>query len=208
MAVVFALDALAVVSTPDDPAAAIARELESRGVAVPDDWAAAYAEAHVDPPDGAAVPHHAHVARALASRGVSAPNNAARRAVVAAFAPDAETREGALDAVLRGRERGPVALLSDATVPERTRRALLAAGLRWRPETEREPLFDAVVTGVSCGWLAPHPRAFEAVAEALGVDPADLIHVARGPDARRGVDAVGGRFVDAEPSLAELFIEE
>ncbi|MFC7234515.1 HAD family hydrolase [Halosegnis marinus] len=205
MAVVFALGALVSAAEPDDPAAAIARELRERGVEVPDDWAAAYAETHVDPPDGAAVPHHAHVARALASRGVPAPNNAARRALVAAFAPDAAARDGALEAVLRAREHGPVALLSDTTVPEYARRALLSAGLRWRPDTDREPLFDAVVTGVSCGWLAPHPEAFAAVAEALGVEGTALTHVARDPEARPGVEAVGGSFVDARArSLGDI----
>ena len=64
------------------PAARVAAELVARDVAVPDDWAAAYRERHIDAPEGAEVPLPAHVSAALASRGVDAPGNAARRAVV------------------------------------------------------------------------------------------------------------------------------
>ena len=45
-----------------DPASALATELSARGVAVPDDWPAAYAETHLDPPPLAGVPLPAHVA--------------------------------------------------------------------------------------------------------------------------------------------------
>jgi hypothetical protein len=41
---------------PDDgwsPAAAVAEELAARGVEVPGDWTAAYAEPHLDPPPSA-----------------------------------------------------------------------------------------------------------------------------------------------------------
>ena len=51
---------------PEDPASAIAEELRARDVAVPDDWAAAYRETHVDTPEGAVVPLMAHVSAALA----------------------------------------------------------------------------------------------------------------------------------------------
>lgn len=191
-----------------DPAGAVARELESRGVAVPDDWAAAYAETHVDAPEGAEVPLHAHVARALASRGVAAPNNAPRRAVVSAFAPDVDPKPGALDAVLRARERGPVGLLSNCAVPELARRALLSAEIRWQPDTDREPLFDSVVTSLTCGWRKPDARAFETVAGKLGVSPEKLVHVGDDPATDGGVEAVGGRFLNvAERPLASLDFE-
>lgn len=190
---------------PADPAAAVARELDARGVAVPDDWADAYAESHVDAPPDAEVPLHAHVARALASRGVDAPNNAARRAVVAAFEPTVEARPGALDAVTRAREHGPVGLLSNCSVPELARRSLLAADLRWRPGSDREPLFDALVTSLSCGWRKPAPGAFETVASALDCAPADLVHVGDDAETDGGVDAVGGRFVNvAETPLSDV----
>lgn len=54
---------LVAVDRPADPAAAVGDELRDRGVAVPDDWAAAYAETHVEAPAGAEVPQigRAHV---------------------------------------------------------------------------------------------------------------------------------------------------
>lgn len=171
---------------PADPAAAVARELEGRGVAVPDDWGVAYRERHVDAPPGAEVPLPAHVARALASRGVDAPRNAARRAVVAAFDPTVKRRSGARRAVAAGSAHGPVGVLSNCAVPELTRRALVRAELRGT--------FDAVTTSIGCGWRKPDERAFEAAASALGVDGV-AIHVGD-HEADAGVERVGGRFLD------------
>ncbi|SNR62351.1 HAD family hydrolase [Halorubrum vacuolatum] len=185
------------VDYPNDPAEVVARELESRGVDVPDDWHVAYGEVHVDAPAGAEVPLPAHVAQALSSRGVEATENVARHAVVAAFDPDVTRRKGALEAVRTAAERGPVGLLSNCAVPELVSRTLIRAGLRGE--------FDAVVTSVGCGWRKPHPKAFEAVAEALGVEPAALIHVGDDPTTDGGVVEVGGRFVDVtETPLSAL----
>jgi len=183
---------------PDDPAAAVATELEKRDVAVPDDWADAYAEPHVDAPEGAEVPLPAHVSRALASRGVDYEHNAARRAVVAAFDPTVETRPGALEAVDAARERGPVALCSNCSVPELVGRTLV------RSEFERDD-FDAIVTSVGCGWRKPAPEIFEQTADRLGVAPDELIHVGDDPDADGGVEAVGGTALLLEElSLADV----
>ena len=188
---------------PDDPATAVARELRERGVDPPDDWADAYAEPHVDAPDGAEVPLHAHVARALDSRGVSVPNNAARRAVTAAFEPTVAARDGSRAAVERARDRGSVGLLSNCSVPELARRSLLTADLRWRND-DRDPLFDAVVTSLSCGWRKPDPRAFEAVARQLDCDASELTHIGDSV-ADAGIEAVDGRFIDVrETPLAAL----
>ncbi|MFC6826550.1 HAD family hydrolase [Halopelagius fulvigenes] len=172
-----------------DPAAAVAAELRERGVAVPDDWAAAYGEVHVDAPEGAEVPLPAHVAAALRSRGVEVPANAARRAVVAAFDPDVETRPGAAEAIAAAAERGPVGLLSNCSVPE------LVARTTIRADFDRDA-FDATVTSVACGWRKPHPEAFRTLANRLGVAPETLVHVGDDPEADGGVEAVGGRFVD------------
>ncbi|QLD90172.1 HAD family hydrolase [Natronomonas salina] len=198
MAVSFDLfDTLVDADVPDDPAAAVARELRARDVSVPEDFGAAYREVHIDAPDGAEVPLPAHVSAALASRDVDAPNNAARRAVVAAFDPDVERREGALAAVEAARERGPVGVCSNCSVPELARRTLIRADLR--------DAFDAVVTSVGCGWRKPDRRAFEAVARQLDADVADLVHVGDDPETDGGVEAAGGRFVDVgETPLAEL----
>ena len=183
---------------PADPAAAVATELEKRDVAVPDDWADAYAEAHVDAPDGAEVPLPAHVSRALASRGVDYDHNAARRAVVAAFDPTVETRPGALEAVDAAREHGPVAICSNCSVPELVGRTLV------RSDFARDD-FDAIVTSVGCGWRKPAPEIFELTAEELGVAPADLIHVGDDPQADGGIEGVGGTaLLLAEYSLADV----
>ncbi|WP_254531357.1 HAD family hydrolase [Natrinema gelatinilyticum] len=170
---------------PADPAAAIATELEKRDVRVPDDWADAYAEPHVDAPDGAEVPLPAHVSRALASRGVEYEHNAARRAVVAAFDPTVETRPGALETVEAARELGPVGICSNCSVPELVGRTLV------RSDFERDD-FDAIVTSVGCGWRKPAPEMFDVTADRLGVDPADLVHVGDDPQADGGIEAVGG----------------
>ncbi|ELZ18786.1 haloacid dehalogenase [Haloterrigena salina JCM 13891] len=170
---------------PSDPTAAVAEELADRGVAVPDDWSEAYAEAHVDAPEGAEVPLPAHVSRALASRDVSYERNAARRAVVAAFDPTVETRPGAVEAVAAARETGPVAICSNCSVPELVGRTLV------RSAFERDD-FDAIVTSVGCGWRKPAPQIFELTADRLGVDPADLVHVGDDPRADGGVEDVGG----------------
>ncbi|MFB1066176.1 HAD family hydrolase [Natrinema sp. H-ect4] len=183
---------------PDDPAAAVATELAKRDVTVPDDWADAYAEPHVDAPDGAEVPLPAHVSRALASCGVDYEHNAARRAVVAAFDPTVETKPGALEAVDAARERGPVAICSNCSVPELVGRTLV------RSDFERDD-FDAIVTSVGCGWRKPAPEIFELTADELDVAPADLIHVGDDPEADGGIEAVGGTaLVLEERSLADV----
>ncbi|WP_121741314.1 HAD family hydrolase [Natronorubrum halophilum] len=170
---------------PTDPAAAVAAELAKRDVDVPDDWETAYTETHVDAPAGAEVPLPAHVSRALASRGVSNEENAARRAVVAAFDPEVETRPGAVEAVDAARDLGPVAICSNCSVPELVGRTLV------RSAFDRDD-FDAIVTSVGCGWRKPAPEIFELTASQLGVEPDELVHVGDDPRADGGVDGVGG----------------
>ncbi|EJN60917.1 HAD family hydrolase [Halogranum rubrum] len=177
------------VSYPENPARAVAAELDARGVAVPDDWDDAYREVHIDAPDGAEVPLPAHVSAALASRGVDAPNNAPRHAVVSAFDPDVTTRPGAREAVAAAAARGPVGLLSNCSVPELVGRTLV------RADIARDD-FDAITTSVACGWRKPHPDAFTTVAGALGVDVSDLIHVGDDPETDGGITELGGTFVD------------
>lgn len=198
MAVTFDLfGTLVDVEYPTDPAEVVARELESRDVAVPDDWHVAYGERHVDAPTGAEVPLPAHAAAALRSRGVDAPDNVVRHAVVAAFDPEVTRREGALEAVRTAADRGPVGICSNCAVPELVPRTLIRAGLRGE--------FDAVTTSVGCGWRKPHAKAFEAVAEALGAAPSALVHVGDDPATDGGIVDVGGRFLDVtEIPLGEI----
>ncbi|WP_049986519.1 HAD family hydrolase [Halobellus rufus] len=190
MAVTFDLfGTLVTVDAPADPAAAVATELRARDVPVPEDWAAAYAEPHVDAPSGAEVPLPAHVAAALRSRDVVAPNNAARRAVVAAFDPSVETRAGAVEAVEAAAACGPVGLLSNCSVPELASRTLIRSGLD-------RAAFDAIVTSVGCGWRKPHPKAFETIADRLDARPKALVHVGDDEATDGGVADVGGTFLD------------
>jgi HAD superfamily hydrolase (TIGR01549 family) len=188
-----------------DPTRTIAAELRARDVSVPEDWAEAYGERHVDAPHGAEVPLPAHVAAALRSRCVEFDAHVVRQAVVAAFDPEVETREGAREAVDAAAEHGPVALLSNCSVPELVPRVLI------RSELDRDA-FDVVVTSVGCGWRKPHPEAFRSVAEALGCGVTELVHVGDSEHADGGVETCGGRYlsVDEHPlaELPDLFARE
>jgi FMN phosphatase YigB (HAD superfamily) len=176
---------------PASPAAAVAAELEARGVDVPGDWETAYATAHVDAPENAEIPLPAHVSHALASRGVEFEHNAPRRAVVAAFDPVVETRPGALEAVAAAREQGPVAVCSNCSVPELVARTLI------RSAFDRDE-FDAIVTSVACGWRKPAPEIFELVADKLDCPPPELVHVGDDPRTDGGVERVGGTAIVLE----------
>ncbi|MFB6131210.1 MAG: HAD family hydrolase [Salinigranum sp.] len=197
------------VPRPDDPAAAVAAELRNREVTVPGDWSVAYGERHLDVPEGAELPLSAHVAAALKSRGVDPMDgdeygNVVRRAVVAAFDPaDVATRPGAVAAVSAAAEGGPVAVLSNCSVPELPRRALRRSALE-------VDAFEAVVSSLSCGWRKPDRRAFAAVADRFDAPMADLVHVGDDPEADGGADAAGARCIltsetplEAVPDLLE-----
>nr|WP_272904717.1 HAD family hydrolase [Halobacterium sp. TGN-42-S1] len=182
---------------PDDPANAVADALERRGVAVPDDWQAAYRQPHADVEPGAERPLPVHVAEALASRGVDADAEAVEAATLAAFDRPVSRREGALEAIDAAARCGPVAVLSNCSVSGLVERALARAGLDGR--------FDVVVASVDCGWRKPDERAFRAVADALGVAPECLVHVGDKPETDGGVEALGGRaLLLTETPLSEI----
>lgn len=185
------------VARPEDPAAAVAAELDARGVRVPDDWAALYGRRHVDAPQGAEVPLPAHVGAVLSAADVDAPPKAVRRAVVSAFDPVVRTRPNATEAVDAARERGPVGVLSNCSVPELVSRSLV------RSELDRGG-FDAIVSSAACGWRKPHPGAFEAVARKLDCPVGDLVHVGDSA-ADRGIEDCGGTAIPIdETPLVEL----
>ena len=201
MSVAIAFDlfgTLVAAERPADPAAAVAAELRKRDVTVPADWQAAYSEPHIDAPTGAEVPLPAHVSAALASRGVETPNNAARRAVVAAFDPTVDTRTGAIEALRAARECGPVGLLSNCSVPELVGRTLI------RSKLSREE-FDVIVSSVACGWRKPDSRAFETLADQLGVSVDSLIYIGDNPATDGGIEDCGGKFIHVDTCpLSEL----
>lgn len=189
---------LVTVDDTSEPAAAVADELAVRGITVPDDWAAAYREPHIDAEEGAEIPLPAHVAAALASHGIDVSDTTTRQAVVDAFDPAVETRAGAAEAVTTASEGGPVGLLSNCAVPGVVSRTLRRSALD--PDS-----FDAIVASVDCGWRKPDPRAFETLAGQLGVDAADLVVVGDTPATDGGITDCGGEFINVtETPLTDL----
>lgn len=175
---------------PEEPWDATAATLRERGVTVPEDWEAAYRSSHIAVDRGRELSLVTHAQAALASRGVDADEAVVRDALVAAFDGSVTVRDGATDALQAAASRGPVGILSNCSLPGLVERTLSRATLPVE--------FDAVVTSVGCGWRKPHDRAFEAVADALGVSLAGLVHV--GDDPR--TDG-GARTTDATVVLTE-----
>lgn len=198
MAVSFDLfGTLVSVDMPETPSTAVASELSACGVSVPSDFADAYREVHVETPDGAEASLSAHVDAALASRGVDAAAETVDRAVVDAFDPAVDLRDGALSAIESAADRGAVGLCSNCSVPGLVERTLDQAGL--------DNSFDAVVSSVDCGWRKPDTRIFERLASNLDVEPESIVHVGDSTETDGGIEAVGGTYVDvAETPLSKL----
>lgn len=180
------------VRRPADPAAAVADELETRGIPVPDDWTDAYATPHADVEPGREVPLPEHVRAALEWSGVDldsagVDSRDVSDAVRAAFDGPVAVRDGADEAIEAARERGSVGVLSNCSVPGLVERTLDRIGSGDR--------FDAVVASVDVGFRKPDPRAFAAAADRLGVDPADLVHVGDDPETDGGVAGLGGTVI-------------
>jgi FMN phosphatase YigB (HAD superfamily) len=177
---------LVAVDRPADPAAAVARELDSLGVALPADWPTAYRTPQIQIPDGAERSLAEHVRAIL---GEDAPDErTVRRALLRAFDTPVRTRAGAEAAIEAAAERGPVGVLSDCSVPGLVARTLDRSTL----DVAR---LDAVVASVDAGWRKPDRRAFEAVAARLGVPVADLIHVGDDPRTDGGATDAGATAV-------------
>ncbi len=180
---------------PGEPWAAVASALADRGVPVPDDWAAAYRQSHREYDPGREAPLDEHVRLALASRGVDVDRETAREATLAAFDGPVSRRPGAAAALAAARERGPVAVCSNCSVPGLVERTLARVGLD----------ADAAVTSVDCGWRKPHERIFRATADALGASVAELCHVGDDPRTDGGAERAGGTaVVEADPDLARI----
>ena len=169
---------LVTASRPAEPWDAVADELRSRSIVVPDDWEAAYRQSHQPVDRGQELSLVEHTLSALASRGVDASRESVHDALLAAFDGPAECRPGAAAALDAAARAGPVGILSNCSLPGLVERTLDRANF--------DTAFDAVVTSVACGWRKPHDEAFRAAADALGVSPADLVHVGDDPRADGG----------------------
>lgn len=185
---------LVVVPRPAEPTRDVGAALTERGVSLPEDWETAYLETHVDIPEGGELSLPEHTRQALASRGVGAEKSVVTDAVRAAFdrevtpVPDAADALDAIDA--------PVGVLSNCSVPEMVTETLERAGLLGA--------VDTVETSIDCGWRKPDRRAFEAVAEPLGVEVPNLVHVGDNREADGGIEALGGTYLPVEDDLSSL----
>lgn len=185
---------LVTVPRPDDPAAEVGEALAARGVDLPVDWQTAYLEAHVEVPDGGELSLPEHTREALSSRGVDADPDVVREAVLAAFDRPVTAIPGAGDAL--DATEAPVGVLSNCSVPGMVEEVLDRVGLLDE--------LDTVATSVDCGWRKPDRRAFDAVADPLGVSPAELVHVGDNREADGGVEALGGTYIHVDDDLTDL----
>ncbi len=179
---------------PPSPADDIADELVARGVDVPTDWDAAYTEPHLDRADGTELSLPDHARGALASRGVDAGQSTVEAAVLDAFDREPELLIGARES-LRAVD-DPIGVLSNCSVPGLVPRTLSRVGLL--------DSADAIVTSVEVGWRKPHRRAFAAVADELGADVDELVHVGDSREADGGIDDHGGRYLHVVGDLQDL----
>ncbi|MDR5674049.1 HAD superfamily hydrolase [Halalkaliarchaeum sp. AArc-CO] len=186
-------------SRPDDPAEALAEELRTRDVSVPENWEELYATPQVDIEPGRELSLPDHVRAALEESGVDtdSPGQSRRpdgpgsgeadvvtEAVRAAFDRRVNRRDGAGTAIEAASRRGRVGLLSNCSVPGLVDRTLERVALDGR--------FDAVLASVDVGYRKPDRRAFQAAADRLGVDVTDLVHVGDNPETDGGIEDVGG----------------
>lgn len=185
---------LVTVPRPEDPASQVGEALSARGVALPEDWQTAYLEAHVEIPDGGELSLPEHTLTALASRGVDADSAVVREAVIAAFDRPVTPVPGAVDALAA--IEAPVGVLSNCSVPGMVHEVLEQIGAR--------SAVDTVETSIDCGWRKPDRRAFEAVAEPLGVSPDQLVHVGDNREADGGIEELGGTYLHVETELTDL----
>jgi HAD superfamily hydrolase (TIGR01549 family) len=162
-------DTLVSADRPDAPWAAVAEELAARDITVPADGETAYRESHRSCQPGREISLVVHTIDTLRSCGIQAPQDTVHEALLAAFDCPVEQQTGAPEALAAATDVGPVGLLSNCSLPGLVERTLERAAF--------DVSFDAVVTSVACGWRKPHDNAFRAVADALSVEPAELLHV-------------------------------
>jgi FMN phosphatase YigB (HAD superfamily) len=148
----------------------------------------------VEVPHGGELALPEHTRQALASRGVDADESVVSNAVRAAFTREGTPVQGAADALEA--IDAPVGVLSNCSVPGMVTATLDRAGLLHA--------VDTVETSIDCGWRKPDRRAFEAVADSLDIEVADLIHVGDNREADGGIDPLGGTYLPVEDELSSL----
>lgn len=158
---------------PAEPWSVVADELAARDVEIPEDWESAYRSSHVDLQPLEELSLVTHTAAALESHGINPPRAVVREALLDAFDSPISVCDGAGVALQVVAAAGPVGICSNCSVPGLVERTLDRADFSIS--------FDAVVTSVGCGWRKPHDRAFNSIATALDVSPADLLHVGDDP---------------------------
>ena len=181
------------VDRPTEPADAVATSLDDRGITIPSDWTDRYRTPTADLDPGAERSLYDHVIAILESSpgNPDITRDRVTAAVDDAFEPAVETISPAPAVVESVSERVPVAICSNSSVPGLVERSIT------RSDLNRE-LFDAVIASVDCGFRKPDRRAFERVANRIGVDVDDLLHVGDDPETDGGIVDVGGRFLSVE----------
>lgn len=176
---------------PPSPDEAVAAALRDRNVRVPPDWQAAYRTSHLDVEPLEELPLHEHVVAVLRSSGPgpdSIDEQTVRDAVTAAFDTPIHTRDGALAAVEGLAVQVPVGVLSNSSVEGLVERTVSRSDIP-------ADAFAAVLPSVEIGWRKPHERAFERIAEELGVETSALLHVGDDPRADGAATRTGAKTV-------------
>ncbi|MEF8881750.1 MAG: HAD family hydrolase [Halapricum sp.] len=186
---------LVAVDRPADPAAAVADALDARGIDVPEEWESIYAEPHQEIEPGREYSLVEHVSAVLRDRTDSDFSTAeVHAAVLHAFDSAVRTREGAVNATDAAAASGPIGICSNCAVPGLVERTLSRSAL----DPDR---FEAVVTSVDCGWRKPHPKSFEAIADAIGTTSPEMVHIGDDPDTDGGAS---NPVLLSDRSLADL----
>lgn len=198
---------LVTVEKPPDPGVALAEALEARGVDLPANWDEAYRTAYTDADPLEERPLSEHVLalfEAHADEVTTVPDaELIGSALFDAFDTPLETRPGAAATIDAFADHVPVGVLSNSSVVGLVDRTIERSTI----PAER---FAVVRSSVDIGWRKPHERAFETIADDLGVSLESLLHV--GDDARTdgGAERAGGHAAivpDAGPLDLEVIGE-
>ena len=192
------------VERPVDPTTAVASSLSRYDIPVPQNWTSAYGQPHLDVDPGRECSLVDHVRAILTADGTVPPEANIEAALMDAFDTEVRVLPGANRAISDAGAYGPVGILSNCTVPGLAEHYLHRSSLP-------DECLDAIVTSVGCGWRKPHPKAFQTIADQLGVAVPNLVHIGDNPDTDGGASSAGAHavLVDDDPlSEIEAVLEE